>query len=460
MLYYKREIPARGDMDLRFTSFSEMLAHYADTTPEAPALCYEFDGALRTESYQKLSEAVSVRAMELRREGKTCLGLLADGSRACVVELFAAVEAGMQVVLLDESAPLPTLRGMLAYTDVDALWGGTGLCAELSPNLTGGVKDGAGRVLFFTSGTTERSKAVTLTEKSLCASAYNGGALLPLRPDDRLLCMLPLGHVFGFVCGLLWGLSCGACVALGRGVRHYIDDCAFFRPTAVSLVPSLLGFLLKNKLFNRELELVLIGAGDCPAQYLEAARAMDLRVSFGYGLTETSSGVALSLGDDPFAMTICPDDTVRIAADGEILIRAESCIMKGYYKCPEETNAALAGGELHTGDLGFLDHKGRLHVTGRKKDVLVLPDGTKIFLPECEAELSTLLGEGDYALMLKEGRVALAIYGDERSDEELLEAVASYQRLRPRGQQISLIARQSAPLPRTATGKLRRWALR
>ena len=107
-----------------------------------------------------------------------------------------------------------------------------------------------------------------LTEQSLCSSAYNGGALLPLSPSDTLMCMLPLSHVFGFVCGLLWGLSCGACVALGRGARHYIDDLAYFGPTARSAVPLLLGFLVQHGLLNRELKLILVGAGDCPAALL------------------------------------------------------------------------------------------------------------------------------------------------------------------------------------------------
>ena len=436
-----------------------MLGHYAKTSPDAPAIKYEDGGAPKTLSFSEFEAAVAARAEELRAGGKTCLGLFADGSLACVVELFAAVRAGLQVVLLDESVPVPILRGLLPYTDVDLLWGADDLCAELRANLTAGVKDGAGRVLFFTSGTTQRSKAVVLTEKSLCSSAYNGGTLLPLSARDTLLCMLPLAHVFGFVCGLLWGLSCGACVALGRGARHYIDDCAFFRPTAASVVPMLLGFLLKHNLLNEELKLILVGAGDCPSELLGAVQAKGIRVSFGYGLTETSSGVALSLGDDPYAMTVCPDDTITIAPDGEILVKVRSCMMKGYYKCPEDTNAVLVGGVLHTGDLGCFDARGRLHVTGRKKDMLVLPDGTKLFRPEAEAELTKLLGGADLALLLHERRVALAIHGDARSDEEIFAAIEPYQKSRSRSQQVGAILRQAEPLPRTATGKIKRWEL-
>jgi Long-chain acyl-CoA synthetases (AMP-forming) len=116
--------------------------------------------------------------------------------------------------------------------------------------------------------------------------------------------------------------------------------------------------LLKYRALNPELRTILIGAGGCPPEILTAAKATDARVCFGYGLTETSSGVALSLGDgDPYAMTVCPDDRITIAEDGEVLIEAPTCMMQGYWRHPEDTAAALRNGVLHTGDLGTLDEK-------------------------------------------------------------------------------------------------------
>ena len=315
-----------GGTWVRFDSFEDILSYWASQSPDQTALRYGHEDC----SYRELLARVRARAEELKNAGKTCLGLLSDGSLDCVIELFAANLAGLQVVLLDDAAPESVLRGLIAYTDIDLLWGDGELCAELNGNLTHGVTDGARKILFFTSGTTERAKAVVLTDHSLCQSAYNGSAMLPLQPEDSLLCMLPQGHVFGFVCGLLWGLNCGATVALGRGARHYLDDPDFYRPTAVSVVPRLLGFLLQQNCINEELKLILVGAGDCPPQLLQAAKARGIRVSFGYGMTETSSGVAISVSDDPYAMEICPDDTVTIAEVGEILIAAPTCMMQGY----------------------------------------------------------------------------------------------------------------------------------
>ncbi len=447
---------------MRYHDFDDLLKNKAAALPDHAALRY----GEKCWTYRELYEAVCAKAEEYKASGRTCLGILADGSADCVISLFGAAKAGLQLVMLDANLPDAAYPMLLSYTDTDILRGDPDLCEELEPHLAGGVKDGAGKVLFFTSGTTSRSKAVELTQYSLCQSAWNGGSLLPLSEADTLLCLLPLGHVFGFVCGLMWGLFSGACVALGRGPRHYADDCRFYQPTAVSVVPLLLGFLLKAQALNPELKLILIGAGECPGPILRAAKATGARVSFGYGLTETSSGVALSLGDDPYAMTVCPDDTITLAEDGEILIKVPTCVMQGYYKMPDDTAAVLRDGVLSTGDLGRFDENGLLHITGRKKDILVLADGTKIYLPEYEQQLSQALGRSEIAVMLNNGRPILVCEAQpaDRTDlaasrQLMLKTLTPLMKTLPRGQQITAIIFTDQPLPRTATGKIKRYEL-
>lgn len=445
-------------MPMRFESFEEILAYYSAHTPAACALIYDDGAALRRCSYGALYSAVHARAAQLAAGGKTSLAILADGSFECVVEIFAANIAGLQIAMLDAAAEPSALSALIKYTDADCVWGDAEASAALAPALTAGVADGRDRLLFFTSGTMSASKAVALTGHSLCQSAYNGGAMLPLRAEDVLMCMLPLGHVFGFVCGLLWGLSCGCAVALGRGARHYVDDLAHFRPTALSAVPSLLRMLVGLSLLNDELALVLVGAGDCPRELIAAVQAQGRRVCFGYGLTETSSGVAISVRDDPFEMEVCPDDELRIAPDGEIIIRAPGCMMQGYYKCPEDTRRVLRDGELYTGDLGRIEANGRLRIIGRKKEILVLADGTKLFLPEYEAALLAAVGEGELAAALKNGRPCL-IYHGALDEDELWRRLSPLMARYPRAQQLAHIVRAASPLPRTAAGKLMRWQL-
>jgi len=439
---------------MRFSGFRELVDHMASERGDAVALVHG-DGCVEV-TWAAFEEAVRARADQLSSEDARCEAIVSDGSFGCVVEVFAANRAGRAIVMLDESLNEQLRIALCDATGADALWA-DGVAKTL--NCTRPFLTSAGEMLFFTSGTTSRSKAVVLSDASLMASAWNGSAILPLSEDDRLLCMLPLSHVFGFVCGLLWGLSCGAAVALGRGPRHYVDDCLHFRPTAVSLVPMLLDFLLGHRLMNPELALVLVGAGDCSEERLAQVRALGIRVAFGYGLTETSSGVALAAGDDLRAMAVCPDDTIAIADDGEILVEAPTCMMKGYLGRPEETAEVLRDGVLHTGDLGFLDDDGCLHVTGRKKDILVLPSGTKIFLPEYEAAIRATLTCDEVAVVLSGGRPVLVTAEELGGRDEVLGRLAPLMAEQPRSSQLADVRVLGHRLPRTATGKVKRWEI-
>ena len=445
---------------MRFSGFRELVDVMSATHAEKTALVH--GDSCETVSWSSFAHMVRDRARELAVPGATCEGIVTDGSLPCVTEVFAANLAGLAVVLIDESTSTDLLPTLLLATGADLVWtaeaGSVPFAAgEGEPRPS--ERPSAGDVLFFTSGTTSRAKAVVLTDASLMASAWNGSQILPLEESDRLLCMLPLSHVFGFVCGLLWGLSSGAEVALGRGPRHYVDDCLHFSPTGVSLVPMLADFLLAHRLLNPGLGLVLVGAGDCPEERLEALRAAGIRVAFGYGLTETSSGVALAAGTDTRAMRVCPDDRVTIADDGEILVWAPTCMMRGYLGRPDETAEVLADGVLHTGDLGFLDEDGCLHVTGRKKDMLVLANGTKVFLPEYEAEIRATLGEGEVAEALCSGRPVLVTAAELGSRDEALARLAPVMATHPRAHQLTDVRVLGHPLPRTATGKVRRWEI-
>ena len=445
---------------MRFSGFNELLFYWGEHAPKAPAIRYAQNDAIKTCTYSELFDRVTKRAAFLSAEKKQAYGILSDGSFDCVIEIFSSVLSGRRTVLLSENAADEVLLEQVKEAELDALWGDSDLKAQLEPALTENPEGGTGKLLFFTSGTTSRAKAVVLTDASLMNSAYNGGALLPLDPADTLLCMLPLDHVFGFVCGLLWGLSCRACVALSRGARHYHEDCIYFRPTALSAVPSLLGFLLKYRALNPELKLILIGAGGCPPEILRAAQATDARVCFGYGLTETSSGVALSLGEgDPYAMTVCPDDTIEIADDGEVLITAPTCMMQGYWHKPEDTAEVLKGGVLFTGDLGTFDEAGKLRLTGRKKEMLVLSDGTKLYLPEYEQALSAALDDEVLCVLLIDDQPILVLEGELKDTAPIWAKIRPVLDARPRNQQIKRIEFYEKPLPRTASGKIMRWAI-
>lgn len=452
MLYFSQERMER------YQSFADMLQKISNEVPEKPVFFYE-DAGRKTISWADFYATVQERCALLEKDPFSCLGIFTETTLACMVEVFAANLAGKQIVLLDPVAPAVLLAKQIAATDVDCLWGNSFRAAELSRTVTKGCTDGRGKILFFTSGTTCAAKAVVLTDTSLMQSAWNGSDLLPLRKEDVLLDLLPLHHVFGFVCGLLWGMTNQAVVALGRGPRHYLDDCTFYQPTAIPLVPMLLGFLVQHNLLNPQIRVVLVGAGDCSHQLLLSMKEKGIQVSFGYGLTETSSGVALSIDNDPAAMTVCHDDTITLAEDGEILIQTPTCMMQGYYKQKKDTDAVLINGVLHTGDLGRFDENGKLYIIGRKKEILILPDGTKIFLPEYEKKIKDVLRTDELAVVLQRHVPVLVLNEMQEEEEKLRQKLAPFMKNQPRSHQLSSIILLHHFLPRTASGKIKHWEI-
>ncbi len=436
----------------RYKTFLDMLKSQPENNV---AFLYEKNEKIISMTYKDTIEAINNYPLE---EGNS-IGILAENNLETILAIFSYANLKKQIVLLNPLDDVSLLQKQIDSTNVDCLIGRKELVNLLKINPSEKLERSEDNILFFTSGTTANNKAVVLTQESLCNSAYNGGCCLPLKEEDTLLSILPLSHVFGFVCSLLWALSFGAKVALGRGLRHILDDGEYFHASVVSLVPQIATFMAMNNIFNKELRLVLIGAGPINQVTINLIKENNIQVSFGYGLTETSSGVALSIGDDPFAMKICPDDKIEIANDGEILISSPTCMMKGYYQDEESTNEVLYNGCLHTGDLGQIDENGLLHITGRKKDILVLGDGTKIFCPQYEEELRPYLANLDYAINLINEKVALFVY-DDKHQINIEDKIKEFNINKQRGQRISTIKYVSSPLERTQTGKIKRWALK
>lgn len=451
---------------MKYRSFEELLKKNAETRAANAAFRFAApDGGITTKTHAEFYADVKARREEIAALPEGAVAVYQVNSYSWVRDMFASVTAGRQTVLIDPSVEGELLQRVIIYSDAahilsDAFTAEEAEKVRLSDAAVP-TAEGEGDLLFFTSGTTGASKAVVLTSRNMCASAWNGNDKLVCRPDDDLLAMLPFSHVFGFVCSMMWPLSQGACVSLSRGMRHLFDDCAFFKPTVISVVPSLAAFLVAKRALNPELRVILVGAGPVDEKVLAAAKAMGYEVHFGYGLTETASGVAISTGEDPFAMTVCHDSTITLAEDGEIMIHCPECMMKGYYKLPDATAAVLRDGVLSTGDLGSFDENGALHITGRKKDILVLPNGNKIYLPEWESELSAALGVEELAVCMKEGVVcALVVDKDGSADEKELNAkLTAFNRTKPFDMQVSKLVVTRTPLPRTATGKVKRWML-
>ena len=337
--------------------------------------------------------------------------------------------------------------------------------------------------LIYTSGTTGRPKGAMLTVRNFWWSAIGSALNLGVMGDDRWLACLPLFHVGGLSI-LLRSAIYGTTAVVHDGFDEHAVNRAIDEEgvTIVSVVAVMLQRMLAvrgGRPFPPTLRCVLLGGGPAPRPLLEQCAALDVPVVQTYGLTETASQVATLAPDDalrklgsagkalyPNELRIATrDDGEPTESAGEILVRGP-VVMKGYAGRPDETARALAGGWLHTGDIGRMDDEGFLYVLDRRDD-LIVTGGENVYPAEVEAALLAhpLVAEAGVIGVPDEqwGQRVVAIVRlaaddtTQPSEDELRRycraRVASYKAPR----EVRFI---TEPLPRTAAGKLRRSALR
>ena len=325
---------------------------------------------------------------------------------------------GASLVLGDEIEPTVGLR----VQAVEALFNGQP--AEPHPHAPDDLHS-----VFFTSGSEGESKGVCLTWASHEASAEASAKRLPVEPDDRWLAVLPLFHVGGFAVTYRT-FRAGGTVVLEptfdpKRVAAAVDSLSY-----LSLVPTMLHRLLATDAapFGGPSKATLLGGAPAPYSLVEDADAAGLKIARTYGLTEAASQVATALpGEGPGARPLDgstvkagtgPGDLAPIVVDGPM-------VSPGYW------GESDRDGPFQTGDVGYLDEAGRLHVVGRAHD-LIITGGENVHPTEVERVLSEFPGV-----------VAVAVFGT-ADDEwgERVEAVLVAPSLAARVEGISEYASQ------------------
>jgi acyl-CoA synthetase (AMP-forming)/AMP-acid ligase II len=237
--------------------------------------------------------------------------------------------------------------------------------------------------IIFTSGTTGRPKGAMMNHQQTLRMYEEWATLADLREGDRYLMINPYFHTFGLKAGLIASFLRGATMLpvavfdLNAVVELIERERITMLPGPPTLYHSLLTVHDKAKLST--LRAGVTGAADIP---VELVRRIHSELPFqtlmtGYGLTEAGN-VTLSRPGDSFedvattAGLPCEGVEVRIADDGEVLVRGYS-VMQGYFGDPAATSEAIDSDRwLHTGDMGTLDAAGRLRIDGRKKDMFIV----------------------------------------------------------------------------------------
>jgi len=337
--------------------------------------------------------------------------------------------------------------------------------------------------IIYTSGTTGRPKGAMLTVANFWWSAIGSALNLGTHADDRWLACMPLFHVGGLSI-LIRSAIYGITVVVHDGFAEAEVNAAIDKGvTIVSVVAVMLDRMLdqrKGRSYPPSLRCVLLGGGPAPVALLERSTSMSAPVVQTYGLTETcSQAVTLTPSEaadrhGAAGKPLYPNE-IRIehSADhpsddgaGEILVRGP-IVMAGYLGQPDATARAMRDGWLHTGDIGRLDDQGYLYVLDRRDD-LVVTGGENVYPAEVEAVLFSHPSVAEAGVIGitddKWGQRVVAITRlSKLSDGPAPDAdeLDAYCRTRLAGYKVPKEFRfVSEPLPRTASGKLRRSELR
>lgn len=312
-------------------------------------------------------------------------------------------------------------------------------------------------VLNYTSGTTSNSKGVMLPYRSLWSNTQFAYDCLPfIHPGDKIVCMLPIAHMYGLAFDILNSFNKGCHVHfLSRTPSPKIIGEAFatVRPALILAVPLVIEKIIRNRVFPElqkpliklmwntpllnkiikkkiadklnqsfggNLGELVIGGAAINKEVETFLREINFKYTVGYGMTECGPLIAYEQWDtfkqgsvgrivDRMEMKI---DSPNEKGVGEILVKGTN-LMLGYYKNQEATDAVMqADGWMRTGDLGIIDEDGFLFIRGRSKTMILSSNGQNIYPEEVEDKLNNMDYVAESLIVSSQGKLLALIYPD------------------------------------------------
>ena len=317
--------------------------------------------------------------------------------------------------------------------------------------------------LVFTSGTTGTPKGVMLAHDNVVASIETFHRIVP-RMEHRLVSLLPLSHLLEQAVGLFYALSVGADILYvrSRNPRVIFDALRDQRVTSMVVVPQVLDLFwsaierevakrgretafgrlrglarhlpmgIRPRLFGSihkqlggHFRLFLSAGAFLPPALQQGWEDLGVTVLQGYGATETGTGSSTRLDDHGLGTVGRPPEGVemRIADDGEIQFKGPT-VFRGYWQNPTATAEAFtADGWYRTGDIGHLDDAGRLILSGRVKDIIVLPNGFNVYPEDIENALRIAGIRNSVVIETQPGRIEAVVLGSAAGAPGAVEAI-------------------------------------
>lgn len=453
-----------------------------------------YDGKeIKNISYPQFAEDILKAASCFRNQNiyEQHIALISPNSYDWMVNFFGILASGNTAVVLNYLLPKHMLQQQCIHTDVNAIC----CCAEETQNYSdlfdnkivlscdyyhsyipmciddiSDVSNDKTLVLMFTSGTTGKSKAVQLTKGNICSSLENQISTYTDTlagvgvKDERWFFVAPMFHI-AILALSFYLLSQAKAICIGRGARYMFMDMPVFNPTHTALVPAMIESLEKifkrspgeerNKYIGSKLRVIISGGAVLKPALAQYMMEQGIILHSNYGMTETTGDGMRCLVDSNHNKAIGKlwGDMECCCVDGEILIRSKS-VMKGYYKDPEETSKIIVDGWLHTGDMGYCDEDGYYYIIGRKKNVIILSNGENVNPEEIEAAFGECEAIAE-CMVYSDGKgICADVFANDQNTA--VAYIKQYNESMPLYRQVYKVNYTDEPLPKNATGKIKR----
>lgn len=325
--------------------------------------------------------------------------------------------------------------------------------------------------IMFTSGTTEKSKAVMLSYKNVCTNLENVAQVFPIRCTDIALSVLPLNHVLEGLFCLLITIFKGATRTYCKELKDIIEDINKYNISFMGAVPAIYEYIYKriDEIKKENINIFMSGGANLEPEIEQGFREKGINLVQGYGITETAPVVSMSnikLHKIGSVGKIIPNTELKLVnADsdgiGEIAVKGENVFL-GYYKDEEVTEQVLKDDWFYTGDLAKIDDEGYVFLHGRLKNMIVLPNGKKIFPEEIESIINKIKGVKESFVFDKkvlENKVVICaeiVCEDLEQKQEILKQISEINKNIPLYKYITASYMTEKELLKTPTGKIKR----
>lgn len=460
------------------------------------------------------SERFSAALEKLGERGKH-IALIGATSYSWITAYYGIVNGGSVAVPLDVNLPDEDLCELIDRADVTTLvYDGTKMrcavmAAEKCPklrhviameaednenldalfmwNLIEKAQPGTGyepkpedlATIMFTSGTTGKSKGVMLTHRNL---AENATALdMGYEPGMVVMSVLPIHHAYCLSMDILKGTSIGAIICINDSLLRVAKNIKLFEPNMILMVPLMVETLAKKmeeasfipaplvkaKVFGKQFHTICSGGAYLNLAYIDLFKKYGITILQGYGMTECAPVISTNCNGAFKAGSIgkCMPNCEAKIVDEEIWVKGSS-VMQGYYKMPEETAQTLEDGWLKTGDLGYIDEEGYLFLTGRKKNLIITPNGENVSPEEIENKLSEKRLVQEVLVRESDGVIEAEIFPDYEYaakkkirdiQAQLQEIIDSYNKTAPLYKRIFKLKVRDVEFEKNTTKKIKRF---